>query len=62
MDTGLLKDALAIDAEARKVERERIMERISELKAAVLRHVPSGIDTVEVQDAFDEFFDHVNAV
>jgi|688.fasta_scaffold459915_1 hypothetical protein len=48
-------EILAIDAEARRLERERIMQLFEAIKADVYRHVPSGSDSVAVQEAFERF-------
>jgi len=46
---------LGIDAEARRLERERIMELFESIKADIYQHVPSGSDSVAVQEAFQRF-------
>ena len=46
---------LGIDAEARRLERERIMELFEAIKADVYQHVPSGSDSVAVQEVFQRF-------
>ena len=42
-------------AEARRLERERIMELFEAIKADVYQHVPSGSDSVAVQEVFQRF-------
>ena len=50
-----ISEILAIDAEARRLERERIMELFESIKADIYQHVPSGSDSVAVQEAFQRF-------
>lgn len=50
----------AIDAEARRLERERIMGLFEAIKSDVYRHVPSGSDSVAVQTVFQRFEEAVN--
>jgi len=47
------------DAEARRLERERILELFAAIKADIHRHVPSGSDSVAVQEIFHKFEESV---
>ena len=50
-----ISEMFAIDAEARRLERERIMELFEAIKADIYQHVPNGSDSAAVQEAFQRF-------